>query len=154
MDAELQKIATEFAKRCAGDGPMALYDAEVTDVNEVDFTCDILLEGLPVYDVRLRAIVSDKQSIEVLPKVGAQVIVGKLADDDFIVIACDEIILYRVTVGTVVFKLDNTGVLVSKGNETLKKILTDLVNGVLSVAAPKDVPGITGLLTRINNLLK
>lgn len=154
MDLEIDKLAKTFAQRCAGDGPMPLYDAEVTEVNEDDFTCDILLDGLPLYDVRLRAIVSEKQSIDVLPKVGAQVVIGKLGDDDFLVIACDEITLHRVTIGTVVFKLNSDGVLISKGNETLNKILTDLVTGVLSVAAPKDVPGITALKIRINNLLK
>lgn len=148
------KLRDEFLKQAHAGGPMALYDAVVTAVDAEAFTCDILLNEVNFYEVRLRAVISDKQSIDVLPANGSAIVVGMMGDDDFIVIACDEISMYSITVGTTVFKLDSDGVLISNGTETLNKILTDLVKGVLSVAAAKDVPGITMLLTRINNLLK
>lgn len=135
-------------------GPVGFYDAQVLEVDESEFTCTILLDEVEIPEVRLRAVVSDNQSINVLPVVGSQVVVGKLADDDYIVIACDKVTMYQVTIGTTIFKLDSSGVLISKGTETLNKILTDLVNGILTIAAAKDVPGITALLLRINDLLK
>jgi len=151
---ELAKLREQFLKTAADFGPMTLHDAVVLDVNAEDFTCDIELGEIRVYGVRLRAVVSDNQSIDVLPKVGTQVIVGKIDEGDYIVFSCDEISLYRVTTGLTVLTMDTTGVLIQKGEESLKKILTDLVNGVLSVAAPKDVPTITRLVLRINDLLK
>lgn len=151
---EIAKLREQFLKSAAAFGPMALHDAVVLAVSDEDFTCDIELDEIPVYGVRLRAVVSENQSIDVLPKAGSQVIVGKINEGDYIVFSCDEISLYRVTTGITVLTMDTTGVLIQKGEESLKKILTDLVNGVLSVAAPKDVPSITGLILRINDLLK
>ena len=156
----IDKLRNEFLKQAHSGGPLPLYDATVSAVYTEDtadndaYTCDILLDDLQVFGVRLRAVVSANQSLDMLPEEGAQVVVGKMGDDDYIVIACDKITSYRLTVGTAVFTVDANGTLISKGVETLNKILTDLVNGLLSVAAPKDVPGITLLLDRINNLLK
>lgn len=155
MQQEIDKLRSQLLQEMAKRGPMALYDAEVTDVDDEAYTCDVLLEGeLPIEQVRLRAIISDNQSIDTLPAVGAQVVIGKMGEDDYIVIACDQITSQRITIGGVVFKLDSTGTLISNGEETLKKILTDLVTAVISIGAPKDVATLTGLLTRINNLLK
>lgn len=155
MQQEIDKLRSQFIQESAKRGPMALYDAEVTAVDEAAYTCDVLLEGeLPVAQVRLRAVISDNQSIDTLPAVGAQVVIGKMGEDDYIVIACDQITSQRVTVGGVVFTIDADGTLISKEDETLKKILTDLVTAVISIGAPKDVGTLTGLLTRINNLLK
>lgn len=155
MQQEIDKLRREFLKQSAKHGPMALYDAEVTAVDDEAYTCDVLLEGeLPIAQVRLRAVISDNQSIDTLPAVGAQVVIGKMGEDDYIVIACDQITSQRVTVGGVVFTIDAEGTLISKEDETLKKILTDVVTAVISIGAPKDVGTLTGLLTRINNLLK
>jgi hypothetical protein len=71
-----------------------------------------------------------------------------------LVIACDEITEYRVTIGTTVFKLTSDGHLISRGNETLKKVLTDVVDQIIKVGAFKDVPGLTAIKQRINNLLQ
>lgn len=154
MQEEISKLAETWRNEAAKRGPVAFYDATVVEVDADEYTCTIMLNEHERYEVRLRAVVSANHSIDVLPEAGSAVVVGKLADDDYIVIACDKVTEYRVTTGTVVYKIDSSGILISKGAETLNKILTDLVNGVLSVAAAKDVPGITGLLTRINNLLK
>lgn len=150
----IDKLRSEFLRQAHKGGPMALYDAEVIAVDDSAYTCDVLLNGVELNEVRLRAVISDNQSIDTLPAVGAQVVIGKMGEDDYIVIACDQITSQRVTVGGVVFTIDAEGTLISKEDETLKKILTDLVTAVISIGAPKDVGTLTGLLTRINNLLK
>ncbi|WP_295714360.1 hypothetical protein [Mucilaginibacter sp.] len=151
---DIAKLRMSFLAEAHRGGPATLYDAIVTDVDSDNFTCDILIDEIPVAGVRLRAIVSDSQSLDILPEVSSAILVGKLDDDDYIVIACDKIALYRVKVGSTEYKIDNTGILLSKGSETLNKILIDLVAGLLSIAAPKDVTSITNLIIRINELLK
>ncbi|WP_121812799.1 hypothetical protein [Mucilaginibacter kameinonensis] len=151
---EISKLRQSFLEQAHAGGPVGFYDAEVIAVDSDSFTCDIKLNELPQYEVRLRAVVSENQSIEVLPAVGAAVVVGKLGDDDYIVLACDQVTMYRVTTGATVFKLNSDGVLISKGTETLNKILTDLVNAVMGIAAPKDMAALTLLINRINDLLK
>lgn len=151
---EISKLRQSFLDQAHAGGPVGFYDAEVTDVDSDSFTCDIILNELPQYEVRLRAVVSDNKSIDILPAIGAAVVVGKLGDDDYLVIACDKITMYQVTTGTTVMRLNSDGVLIGKGDETLNKILTDLVNVVAGIAAPKDMAALTLLLDRINNLLK
>ncbi|WPU98379.1 hypothetical protein SNE26_20345 [Mucilaginibacter sp. cycad4] len=150
---ELNKLRRSFVKLAHAGGPLSFYDAVVLAVDDETFTCDVLLDEAEVYGVRLRAVLSDSKSIDVLPVRGALVVIGKLADDDYIVIACDQIAMYRITTGSTMLRVDPGGVLVSKDGETLGKILNDLVRGVLSIAAPKDVPAIAGLIERINNFL-
>ncbi|MFC0514532.1 hypothetical protein ACFFGT_09980 [Mucilaginibacter angelicae] len=150
---ELNKLRRSFVKLAHAGGPVSFHDAVVVAVDQDAFTCDVLLDEAEVYGVRLRAVMSDRKSIDVLPVAGSPVVIGKLADDDYIVIACDQIAMYRITTGNTVLRVDAEGLLVSKGGDTLGKILNDLVRGVLSIAAPKDVPAITELIERINDLL-
>jgi hypothetical protein len=147
------KLRTEFLKQAHSGGPEPIYDAVVTAIDPETYTCTILLNEISLADVRLRAVVSNNQSIDVLPAIDSAVVVGKMGDDDFLVIACDQITSYRVTVGLMVFTIDQTGFKITNGTDSLAKILTDLVKGVLTIAAPKDVPDITALLLRISNLL-
>ena len=151
---DLVRLRQEFLKQAHAGGPAPIYDAQVTEVDDEAYTCSVLIDGLELHDIRLRAVVSTNQSIDVLPKAGTAVLVGWLNDDDFYLLAADEIDSYRITTGDTQFKITADGVLIQKNDETLKSILNDLVTGLLSVAAPKNVPGITALTARINNLLK
>ncbi len=102
----------------------------------------------------MRAIASENHSIDILPKIGSNVVLGKLDDSDYIVIAYDEITSYRITVGSTVLKLSADGFLIQKGKETLKAIFSDFVDQVLKVYAPKDVAGLMTIKQRLNDLLE
>lgn len=151
---QISKLREAFFAAAGSTGPRAVYDATVTAVYVDDYTCDIELDGVELPQVRLRAIVSDNYSLEILPVVGSAVIVAMMGDDDFIVLACDQISSWRATTGTTVIGIDDAGVQISRGNETLEKILTDLVKAVLTVAASKDAASLIALKTRIKTLLK
>jgi hypothetical protein len=150
----LNKLRESFKAAAHAGGPLALHDATVLAVDTESFTCDIEMDGVQLPDVRLRAVVSENNSIDILPAINSAVIVGQLGDDDFIVLAFDEITSWRVTTGDTVMGLNSTGVQISKGDESLNKILTDLVKAVLTIAAAKDAASLTLLLTRIKTLLK
>lgn len=150
----IRKLKEEFQKQSAKFGPLAFYDAVVTNVDATEYTCDVILDEVEVYEVRLRAIISDKKSIDVLPKQGTNIVVGKLADDDYILIAADEITSYKLSIGSMALEVDETGFKIGSGTETLEKLLTDLVTATLSIAAPKDVATLTALKLRIKTILK
>ncbi|QEM13485.1 hypothetical protein [Mucilaginibacter rubeus] len=154
MSEKLRKLREDFLEAAHAGGPPAIYDATVLDVDNEAYTCTIDLDGIELPNIRLRAIVSNSHSVDVLPSVGSAVLVAKLDVDDFIIIASDVITDWRVTVGTTSVAIDTGGVEISKGDETLKNILTDLIAAVLTIAAAKDAAALKQLLTRVNNLLK
>lgn len=144
----LQEFAAKFA-------PKQVLEGSVTSVDSANYLCDVEIEtDVTYFDCRLRAVVSDNHSLDILPEVGSKVVMAKISDDDYFVLACDKITEYRVTVGSVVYKINADGHEISKGEETLKNIMNDLVDQVIKIGAYKDVPGLTAIKTRINSLLK
>jgi hypothetical protein len=155
MDSKEQQIRDNLKRIAKEHGPDMFFDGTVVEVDEDNYFADVQLDtGETIFECRLRAMVAGNQSIDVLPAIGSAVVIAKLLDDEYIVIAADQIDSYRVTVGSTVIKVDETGVLIQKGTETLHKLINDLIQGVLSIAAPKNVPAITALVARNNDLLK
>lgn len=149
---EIRKSLEEFILKVS---PSSFLEGTVKSVDSDKYLVDVELESdLVLFDCRLRSAVTSSKSIDALPAVGSQVLLARLAPDDYVVLACDEIEEYRVTVGETAYKIDAQGHQIGKGNETLKKILNDLVDGVLKVYAPKDVAGLTAIKQRINTLLQ
>lgn len=154
---EKEKLVRDGLKRIAKEhGPLLLLDAEVIAVDEADYFIDVKLdtdENAIIYNVRLRAASIGNQSIDVLPAVGSEVVIAKLADDDYILIAADVITSYRVTVGNQVLTVTNAGFSITNGTDSLKSILTGFVTQMLAIYAPKDIAGINALTPKINGLL-
>lgn len=155
MDSKEKQIRDRLKSIAEEHGPDIFKDGTVIEVDDDNYFADVKLDtGETYFECRLRAMVAGNQSIDVLPAVGSAVVIAKIIDDEYIVIACDKISSYRVTVGTTVFKLDETGALISKGNETLNKILNDLIQIIIGIGAFKDMPGLAAIKIRINDLLK
>ncbi|MBC7399851.1 MAG: hypothetical protein H7289_07875 [Mucilaginibacter sp.] len=155
MSEKLNKAREALAEFAGKFAPEFALQGIVKEIDTVNYTVDVEIETDVVYfDCRLRAVVSDKKSIDVLPKMGSKVLLLKISESDYLVLACDEITEYKITVGTAVYKLDATGHVIGKGTETLKKILGDLIDTVLTIGAYKDTASLTQIKQRINNLLK
>jgi hypothetical protein len=151
-----EKIVAGLKRIAEENGGDYLLDGEVDEVDAEAYTCDVVLEtdGSTIYGCRLRATATDANSIDVLPTVGAAVVIAKMGGEDYLVLACDEITSFKVTVGVMVLTVDENGFGLSNGGDSLKSIMSDLVTGVLSIYAPKDVTGITALTARIEDLLQ
>jgi len=156
MTIKSQKIAARLREIATAFGPEYLLDGVVDEVDTEAYTCDVEMDddGSIKYGCRLRALSTGNKSIDVLPSVGSAVVIAKMGGEDYLVLACDEIDSYRVTVGAMVLTIDANGLGFSNGGDSLKAIMSDLVTGLLSVYAPKDVAGITALTGRIDNLLQ
>lgn len=150
------KEASDALKKLAGKfGPNIFQEAEVISVDAIEYQADLkTYEGLELFDCRLRALIGGSQSLDIMPKVGSKVLVAKLEDDDYFVLACDEIDSFKVTTDTTVLDIDAVGVGISKGQESLNGILNSLIDEILKIYAPMNKPGLTLIKQRINTLLK
>lgn len=152
---ELQ-IRDNLKRIAAEHGPLILLDGEVVVVDDTDYFIDVQLDTddtAVIPNVRLRAASIGNQSIDILPAMGSEVVIAKIAEDDYILIAADEITSYRVTVGNMVLKVDNTGFAITNGTNSLKGILSAIVTQMLAIYAPKDIAGINAITPQINGLL-
>jgi hypothetical protein len=144
-------------KRIAGKyGPLMLLDGEVTAVDSTNYFCDVALDTDPtavISQCRLRAASIGNQSIDMLPAIGSEVVIAKVAEDDYLVLAIDQITSYRITVNNMVFTITESGFSITNGTTSLKDILTGFVTEMLAIYAPKDVAGINNLTTLIDGLL-
>jgi hypothetical protein len=153
----------EIAKRY---GPLNSVLASVLSVDETEKTCVLDLDGIELPDVRLAPVINSKQSSIAFPAVGSFVLAVRIeGDDDWMVIAADEITKYRVTIGDMVFEMDGEKFLIKKGEENLLQLMNDLIDGIENASwitsngpttgmFPASATVLTAIKTRFNNLLK
>jgi hypothetical protein len=139
-------------------GPAVSNIAKVKSVDETKATCTLIDEDDQEFlNVRLRPVLTGKKSFILVPKVNSQVLAVRVEDDDdWMVIAADEIEKIGYYIGSTIFEIDSLGFLLQKENETLKKILVDLVGAVKAMSFTVSTTGTataqTGATTALNNM--
>jgi hypothetical protein len=135
--------------------------AVIGNVKSVDFkksVCDVeTLSSGDVLDVRLRALIDEHQKGSFLiPKVGSSVIISPIANDktQYYVSMFSEVDEMAVNIEGNVLHINKDGFSLKNDREDLKDLLTSVCDEMLKIYAPKNVPGINELKTRIKNLLK
>ncbi len=165
-----EQIRAKLKEMAKSDGPAVSNIAKVKSIDETKATCVLIDEdGQEIFEVRLRPVLTGKKSFILVPKVGSYVLAVRVEDDDdWMVIAADEIEKIGYYIGTMIFEIDAVGFLLKKENETLKKIMVDLIGAVkamsFSLTTPDTINGTTTALvnlaqftaieTRINGFLK
>jgi hypothetical protein len=168
-----EQIREAFEQMAKMNGPAVSNIAKVKSVDETNATCVLVDEDEQEYlDVRLRPVLTGNKSFILVPKVGSQVLAVRVEDDDdWMVIAADEIEKIGYYIGNTVFEIDAIGFLLKKENETLKKIMVDLIEAVKAMSftvsttgtaaaqtgattALNNIPQFTAIQTRINQFLK
>ncbi len=150
-----EQIRAKLKEMAKKDGPAVSNIAKVKSVDETKATCVLEDEdGQEIFDVRLRPVLTGKKSFILVPKVGSYVLAVRVEDDDdWMVIASDEIERIGYYIGNTIFEIDSTGFLLKKENETLKKIMVDLVGAVKAMSFTLTTPDtITGTTTALVNL--
>lgn len=136
-------------------GPEMIFDGEVVEVDSENYLADVILDtGETIFECLLRALATGNQSIDVLPSIGSAVTIARITDNDFLVLAADQIDSYRITIGNRVLKLDADGLMVSHGTDTLKAVLSDLITQILQIYAVKNAAAITLIQQRLNAILQ
>jgi hypothetical protein len=160
MSKENEQMKAAFKSVAETVGPVVIIPAVVTTVNDVDNTIAVeFSEGGTIEDVRLKAVVKDGNQFILIPKVGSNVLVGKIENsDEYIIISVDEITEVNLIIGTVKYKVDETGFLFQKDTDTLKDALTLIVDAVKQIFVVEgnnvDYPKLAQAQVKINNILK
>lgn len=150
-----EQIREGLKKMAKDHGPAVSNIAEVKSVDVEKQTCVLIDEdGLELFDVRLRSVLNENKSILIVPKVGSYVLAVRVEDDDdWMVIGYDEIESFSYQTKKTVFAFDDKGFLLQKENETLKKLMTDLIAAIKNISFAVTTPDtINGNTTVLNNL--
>jgi hypothetical protein len=136
----------------------------VTSVS--DTTCNAEYDGFELEDIRLYAVV-DTSICLLKPKVGSKILVSSIdgAIENLYVIKCQDYETVRYQVEQTSIQVDSQGVMIQKGNESLRALFLDLISLVksLKLATPAGpttqivyptAVQIQQLETRVKDLLK
>ncbi|MBD3748506.1 MAG: hypothetical protein IE931_03325 [Sphingobacteriales bacterium] len=95
-------------------------------------------------------------AVTIKPKQGTNCLIGIIENQGAaaFLIDAEEVEEFSLKIDESEFKLDLNGFKVKKGDDSLKSILTEVVDQMLKIYAPKDVAGITAIKLKINNLLQ
>lgn len=164
LEDELAKLLNAHAKN---NLPKFIVIGEATNIGSD--TCDVEVNGeAKLLGVRLHCVEGDLESkFVVKPKDKSLVAVGILENlkGEWILLQCSEIEEVLIKIGTVEYSINSTGVLIKKGDDTLKKCLDDMFNQialltvpVVAVGSPSGTPAnvtaFNNIKTRIDNLLR
>lgn len=153
--AQEDQIREAFENMAKKSGPAVSNIAKVKSVDETKATCILIDEdGQEIFNVRLRPVLSDKKSFILVPKIGSFVLAVRVEDDDdWMIMAADEIEKIGYYIGNTIFEIDSTGFLLKKENETLKKIMVDLIGAIKAMSFTLTTPDtINGTTTALVNL--
>ena len=151
-----EETLNRFVKKHIDSMPANVTTGTVKDIDETAYTCTVEREDRPtLYGVRLNAVEYTGDRFVLIPKQGSYVLVCMVEGDE-----AEGYLLATSAIDKLLFAIDTTelqviagGFSIKRGDETLKAILNDMIDQVLKVYAPKDVPGLTALKVRINALL-
>lgn len=136
------------------DGPVQTLLAIVESVDVDEYTCVLNDDDILIYDVRLRPVINENESLTLVPKVGSWVLAIRIEDDEeWMVIAVDEVDRYRIVVGNMLFQMKDGKFMVSSGAESLGKLIDELILQIQAIYAPKNSAAITLIQNRFKALL-
>ena len=127
---------------------------KVLEVNATDKTIDVkpIDDTAEIFNVRLQA-ESETGGLVLIPKVGSMVLVVFLNKNNAAVVNTSEIEKFELVIENVELQIDKDGFLLKKDNETLKKLMADLIAAIeamsFTVTTPDTINGTTTLMTNL-----
>ncbi len=120
----IRKGLEDFSRRMA---PPVSNVAKVKSVNESEGTCVLIDEDDQEFlEVRIKPVLSDNKSFLQIPKVGTFVLAVRIEDDDdWMVIACDEVEKFLWIVGDTKLELTDK-ICMEAGNQNLLNLMERL----------------------------
>ena len=109
------------------------FSAEIVSVNRNNGSCIVKSRGLEFTDVRLSSIIDESQNkIYLFPKEGSSVLVSKINNDihALYIEAYSEIEEYYLKIDDSEFNVDQSGILIKKGEENLQLLMLDLIKAI------------------------
>lgn len=128
MEKELHDAFRKLKQRDVDTFPV-----KVLSVDKSAGTCKVTDDELEYTDVRLSAVIDgNNKKFYLFPKVGSSVLVSPINEDlkNLYVEAYSEIDGLDLKIEGVHFNIDKDGFLLKKENETLKKLMADLITAI------------------------
>lgn len=131
------------------------FPAIVVAVNKDKGTCVVEADGLQLLDVQLSSILDgNNQKFYLFPKQESSVLVSPINEDlnRLYVESYSEIESLDLNIEQVRFQVDKDGFLLKKENETLRKLMSDLIAAIKAMSFTLTTPDtINGATTLLNN---
>jgi len=147
ISEEFQRALTEMVKyQSSGPG---ILPATVKTVNDALGTCDVEIDGLTIYDVRLRASVNGELSnFLVLPAIGSSVLVANVGNSatEFAVVSYSEVTSLEFVTGDTKVIADAAGIHLERAGKNLGNVLSALISQIQAITVPvTSAPGTSGV---------
>lgn len=122
-----EQIRDAFAKMAKSQAPAVSNIAKVKSVDEDEGTCVLIDEDDQEFlDVRLKPVLTENQSFLQIPKIGTFVLAVRVEDDDdWMVIACDEVEKFLWIVGNTKLELTDK-ICMEANNQNLLNLMERL----------------------------
>lgn len=147
---QIRRGLRDLMNPTGGSGKYQTMLAQVVSVDQAAGTCVVDDDGTQITDVQLRPVVNNKESVTIYPKVGCYVLAIGIENTNFwMVVAADEMDKFtakignnqmlmdsgkiKLTSGTQIIEMDGDKYAISKGAEDLKKLMSDLLDGILAM---------------------
>jgi hypothetical protein len=134
-----------------------LVPAIVKEVNGDD-TLNVEIDELMIYDVRVKAVIVDSlKGLNVKPAVDSVVLLQRIGDDnEYCVCMYSEVDEVKTEIGATVYQQKASGFKIEKGADSVKQILTDIVDAclpiVVAIGNGPDYAKLTATKVKIENL--
>ncbi|MGV4413876.1 hypothetical protein [Chryseobacterium sp. T1] len=112
---------------------ISTFPAEVTEVDKENGVCTVKDDEIEFYNVQLSSIIDgSKKQLFIYPVVGSSVLVSPIEEDikQLYVEVYSEVEQVDWNIENVKFNFDKNGFLLKKENETLKKLMVDLLQEI------------------------
>ncbi len=133
------------------------YMGSVKSVDKEKDTCTVEVDGLEYKNIQLSATKEGTKGQKLYPKVGSDVVVEKITSDTHAVRLFSEIEAFVIEINGLKFEAAELFE-IKKGNETLLKILQDVIREVSLIlptqGTPPNVPALMEISLRAAQLLK
>lgn len=140
--------------------PMQTMLATVQDVDETTNTCTLVDDdGLEYYDVQLRCVLQTGNNSETFyPATGSYALAARIEDtQSWLLISADKYYKKMLSVDTALYQLTAAGHLVQKDGDTLKQVLTLVIQAVQQIAIlygnNPDYVKLAQAMDKVNNIL-
>jgi len=156
---EIRKALADHAMKF---GPAATMLATVVAVDPSTFTCTLVDadDDFEYPGIRLRPVLDGNEALTLFPKVGTWALAVRIEDEEheWMVMAMGEVDKWRLKIGATIIEQDATGLLVQKGSDTLKQVLTLIIEAMQKIIVLQgtnpDRAKLVTAKTKTNNLFR
>lgn len=156
-----EQLRQALSAHAAKHGPVQTVLAVVTEVQELAGTCTVQDDdGPPWYGIRLTPAITQGKNFRIVPTVGCKCLMARIegGEGDWWLMWAEQIEKWQLETDGVEMELDGNGLLLKKGTDTLKQIITLMIEAMQVVVVLQgnnpDYVKLTQAMAKANNLLK